>query len=134
MSDGDVQAKMAEFEAVQQRLRQIDAHLSNLEAQAHEVSRALKTLEEIAVDQKGLVPIGGGFHVRATLHGDAPVVVPIGAGYAADQSVEQATAILTERAAAMKDRLRRSEVDADKLAATAQQMAQQIQAMQQSDA
>lgn len=121
---------MAELQAVQQRLQQVDRQLAAIEAQVMEARRAQQTLEGLTGDQAGLVPIGGGFHVRATLHGDQPVVVPVGSGYAADHAVGDAVALLKDRADSALDLLRRTEREADSLAATAQQLAQKIQAEQ----
>lgn len=118
---------MAELQAVQQRLQQVDRQLAAIEAQVVEARRAHQTLEGLTSDQPGLVPIGGGFHVRATLHGDQPVVVPVGSGYAADHDVASAAGLLKQRAEDAMDLLRRTEQEADKLAATAQQLAQKIQ-------
>jgi len=105
-----------ELEAIQQRLRRVESQSMSLEADLQETRRALSTLESLTADQDALVPIGGGLHVRARLHGDAPIVVPIGAGYAADQDLDAAKATLQERLEATTRFLQETEAEADRLA------------------
>jgi len=105
-----------ELEAIQQRLRRVESQSMSLEADLQETRRALSTLESLTADQDALVPIGGGLHVRARLHGDAPIVVPIGAGYASDQDLDAAKATLQERLEATTRFLQETEAEADRLA------------------
>ena len=86
-----------------------------------------RTIDALAADQSALVPIGAGFHVRATLHGDQPVVVPVGSGYAADQDAATAKGALEAQATQLADVMRRTEAEADQLAAAANEIAAKAQ-------
>ena len=116
----------AEFEAVRERLRQVDMQLAGLEQELAEVQRAQRTLEGLG-DHAALLPIGAGLHVRATLQGAAPVLVPIGAGYAADRDVETARTGLATRAEQLQQLLRRVEQEAETLAGLADSLLRKLQ-------
>ncbi len=129
MADG--QDLMAQFEAVQQALQQVDAQLGRIEEQAIDLRRAIATLEaleENAGDQETLVPIGGGVHVRARVSSDRAVVNPIGRGYAADVDLATAKAALEARSKEAEGLLQQKSQEAQRLATTAQRIAQQLQA------
>lgn len=121
----DAQQAMAQFEATQQALQNLEMQLGRIEEQAIELRRALSTLDAVG-DAPALVPIGGGVHVPARL-ADGPVISPIGAGYAAEMSVEEAKAMLEERIQEAESLFRSRSQDAERLAKQARQLAQQAQ-------
>ncbi len=126
MSD---QQAMARFEMLQQALGNVDAQLARIEQQVMDLRQAQATLDGIseAGEQPALIPIGGGLHIRATLAPDAPVVTPVGRGYAADMDVEAATQGLKERIEEAEKLMRQKTQEAESLAAQARTLAQQLQ-------
>ncbi len=121
---------MAQFEAVQQALQQVDGQLARIEDQAIDLRRAIATLEALAEatgEQETLVPIGGGVHVRARITAERPIVNPIGRGYAADVDLDGALQALAARAKEAEQLLAQKSQEAQRLAATAQRIAQQLQ-------
>ncbi len=128
MAEG--QDLMAQFEAVQQALQQVDGQLGRIEEQALDLRRAIATLEalqETTGDQETLVPIGGGVHVRARITSERAVVNPIGRGYAADMDLDGAKAALEARAQEAEGLLTQKTQEAQRLASMAQRLAQQLQ-------
>ncbi len=121
---------MAQFEAVQQALQQVDSQLVHIEEQAMDLRRAIATLEAIGEsdEHETLVPIGGGVHVRARVTSDRPVVNPIGRGYAADVDIATAMSTLEARAKEAETLLQQKTQEAQRLASMGQRIAQQLQA------
>jgi prefoldin alpha subunit len=131
MDDG--QALMAQFEAGQQALQNMEAQLTRLEEQSIELRRALSTIEAVqAGAESALIPIGGGVHVRASIPAGVSFVTPVGAGYAADVDAEAAQQRLRERLAAAEKAFQGRSAEAEKLASQVRAIATQLQS--QSDA
>lgn len=129
-SDDDAQQLIAQYEATQAQLQQVDARLGRLEELLLEQRRAAQTLEGLGGEQEALVPIGAGLHVRARVAGDAPVVTPLGAGYAADRDLAKARASLQRRIAETQGALETASQQADRLAQTLQGLGMRLQSMQ----
>lgn len=134
MSDDDAQQVIARYEAAQAQLQQIDQRLQRLEEVLMEQRRASDTLDALGGDQEALVPIGAGLHVRARVVGDAPVVSPVGAGYATDHSAADARADLQKRMEETQAAMETASQQADQLARSLQSLGMKLQSMQAPDA
>lgn len=130
MGPDDSQQVIAQYEATQAQLQQVDARLVRLEEMLLEQRRAAETLEALGGEQEALVPIGAGLHVRARVVGDAPVVTPVGAGYAVDHDLPDARAALQRRLAETQGALETAGQQADRLAQTLQSLGMRLQSMQ----
>ncbi len=130
-AEEDPQQVIAQYEATQAQLQQLDGRLSRLEEVLLELRRSKSTLESLEGDQEALVPIGAGLHVRARIAGAAPVVTPVGAGYAADKSVDDAKAMLDAQMAETSAAMESSSAQAERLARSMQALTQKLQSMQQ---
>lgn len=127
MSEQDT---MARFEMVQQALQTVDAQLARIEEASIDLRRAMSTLDAISDadgEQETLVPIGGGLHIRARVDASQAIVTPIGRGYAADMDVAAAREALAERAASTDKLLQERSQEAERLAAEARRLANQLQ-------
>ncbi len=130
-ADEDPQQIVAQYEATQAQLQQLDARLTRFEEALIELRRAKSTLESLDASQDALVPIGAGLHVRAQILGDAPVVTPLGAGYAADQSVDDAMARIDSQLTETQSAMESASSQAQSLAQSMQVLTQKLQSMQQ---
>lgn len=128
--DDDGQQLIAQYEATQAQLQQVDARLGRLEEMLMEQRRAAETLEALGGEQEALVPIGAGLHVRARVVGDAPIVTPLGAGYATDLDLDGAQVALQKRVAETQGALETAGQQADRLAQTLQSLGMRLQSMQ----
>lgn len=129
-SDDDAQQAIAQYEATQAQLQQIDARLVRLEELLLEQRRAAETLGSLEGDQEALVPIGAGLHVRARIAGGEPVVTPLGAGYAADKTVLEAQEVLKGRMAETQAAMESASQQAEGLARNLQALGTRLQSMQ----
>lgn len=128
--ESESQQAIAQYEAAQAQLQAIDGHLARLEEMLQEQQRAASTLTSLDDDQEALVPVGAGLHVRARIIGDAPVVTPVGAGYATDLDLDGARAALERRIEETRQAMSEANAKADEVARTLQALGQRLQSMQ----
>ncbi len=78
-----------------QQKQVVERELEKLMMSLMELNNSVLTMKELE-DGDGLVPIGGGAFVKATLKGDN-VLIPIGAGYMKDYSIKEASGEIGKR-------------------------------------
>lgn len=113
----------AAFQATQRQLQAMDQQLASMESTLSQWNQAVETLSGLEGEQTGLVPIGGGVRIRATLH-DAPVLLDVGAGYAKELSVADAKEQLLDQIGKLKVTFKSASEDAQMLADRLQSLAQ----------
>ncbi|MGB1697951.1 MAG: prefoldin subunit alpha [Thermoplasmatota archaeon] len=113
----------AAFQATQRQLQAMDQQLASMESTLSQWNQAVETLSGLEGEQTGLVPIGGGVRIRATLH-DAPVLLDVGAGYAKELSIAEAKEQLLDQIGTLKANFRTASEDAQMLAERLQSLAQ----------
>lgn len=133
----DAQQLYAQYQQMQQQLQQVDQRLQQLEQSMMELQQAEHTLEALQAESgvsDVLVPVGGGVHLRARVDPSQEAIVPIGGGYAAEDSLEKAAAALDQRMQETRQQLEQANKDAQRLGATMEQVGARIQASQQEQA
>lgn len=113
----------AAFQATQRQLQAMDQRLASMESTLAQWNQAAQTLAGLGEEQEGLVPIGGGVRLRATLH-DAPVLLDIGSGYAKEMSIADAREALLDQIGQLQTQFKAASEDAQVLANRLQELAQ----------
>lgn len=113
----------AEFQATQRQLQAMDQRLASMESTLAQWNQAAQTLSGLGGANEGLIPIGGGVRLRATLH-DAPVVLDIGAGYAKEVPVAEAKEIILDQIGQLQAQFKAASEDAQMLAQRLQTLAE----------
>lgn len=78
-----------------QQKQAVERELEKLMVSLMELNNSVLTIKDLK-ESEGLVPIGGGAFVKASLQGD-DVLIPIGSGYMKEYSLKDATAEVTKR-------------------------------------
>lgn len=112
----------AQFDLIQRQLQSVDRRLAQLEqalVEAQQAASTVQALAEATATQEALLPLGSGVHVRATVDPQAPVLLPIGAGYYTEGPANGVTGALQERVASITQAFQQASAEAERLAQTA---------------
>ncbi|MFA6530720.1 MAG: prefoldin subunit alpha [Candidatus Micrarchaeia archaeon] len=94
--EGEERDKLAYEAAVyREQLNLIQRELDRITLATLDLNNAAKTTESIS-NGEGMVPIGGGAFVKATISAEK-VIIPIGGGYLAEMETKEATVELKKR-------------------------------------
>lgn len=130
-SPEEIQELASRYEVLQRELARLDQRLGALEEGVVEARRAESTLRgllEREGEQEVLVPIGGGVYLRARVDPSAPLIRPVGAGYATEGGLADAAARMQERAADAQKQYDAARQEAQRVAQAAQETADRLQA------
>lgn len=128
MPDQDPQQLSLRFEQAQRELQLLDRHLAGLEQMLAELQEAKATLDGLQGDTPldTLVPIGGGIRIPARIDPTASAFVDLGAGYATEASLAEARSRITDRIQSTESAFRATSQEVEKVARTAQALAQRL--------
>jgi len=112
----------SQFELVQRELRRVQDQLADLQDALAQTQQAASTVRSLA-DAKGVqdtfIPIGAGVHLRARIDPSEPALVPLGAGYASEDSLSGVAELLDKRVAQLSGSFQQLSQEAERLARTA---------------
>lgn len=126
-SEQQLQELSQQLQILEEQLGALQAEVQSLRAQKTSVDDATEAIETLESGSTVQVPIGGGAYVRASVEDIDEIVVGIGAGYAAEQSQEDAVAVLEERKNLIDERIESVTNAIKELEAQGEQLGQQAQ-------
>ena len=103
--DNEQQQKYAEYQMLNNQLRQLAQETQGLEQQARELENLIEGVEEVGKSAKGteiLSSIGGGLYVKTKLENNNEFLINSGARVIATKTKEEAKALLNEQLAELR--------------------------------
>ncbi|MBI4142180.1 prefoldin subunit alpha [Candidatus Woesearchaeota archaeon] len=94
-----LQEKYLEFQLLERQIKQVQAHLEQLEQQMTEMvvlQHNLGEMKDVVVGKELFVPLGSGVFVNASLKDNKEVLVNVGAGVVVKKSCDDAVVILAQ--------------------------------------
>lgn len=98
--DQEQQQKYAEYQMLNNQLRQLAQEIQNVDQQAKELEMLIEGVEEVGKAAKGtevLASIGGGLYVKTKLENNNEFLINSGARVIATKTKEEAKALLEEQ-------------------------------------
>ena len=127
-----VQEMYMEFQALDQRIKQIQKHLEVLTNQIMEMTGTGNSLDEInkmKKDRELLVPLSSGIFAKATLSDTTDLLVNVGANVVVTKNIASAKKLINGQVEEMKKLQRRMIEDLEKMAERAGNLEVQLQSM-----
>ena len=121
-----------EFQALDQRIKQIQKHLEVLTSQIMEMTGTSSSLDEFDKIKKGnevFVPLSSGIFAKATLSGTSELLVNVGANTVVTKDVQSAKKLINSQVDEMKKLHKKMIEDLEKMAERAGQLEMQLQKM-----
>ena len=121
-----------EFQALDQRIKQIQKHLEVLTSQIMEMAGTSSSLDEFDKIKKGnevFVPLSSGIFAKATLSGTSELLVNVGANTVVTKDVQSAKKLINSQVDEMKKLHKKMIEDLEKMAERAGQLEMQLQKM-----
>ena len=121
-----------EFQALDQRIKQIQKHLEVLTSQIMEMAGTSSSLDEFDKIKKGneiFVPLSSGIFAKATLSGTSELLVNVGANTVVTKDVQSAKKLINSQIDEMKKLHKKMVEDLEKMAERAGQLEMQLQKM-----
>ena len=130
--EADPRQLMAQLEMVQRQMQRLDRQLAGLEQAMAETQQALGTVRHLAESsgvQEVLLPLGAGVSIRARVDASAPILTPIGAGYATEGPAAQVAQALEERSKSIIQRFEEATAQAQELAVAHAHLTEQLESL-----
>ena len=121
-----------EFQALDQRIKQIQKHLEVLTTQIMEMSGTSSSLDEFDTIKKGkeiFVPLSSGIFAKAVLSGTSELLVNVGANTVVTKDVHSAKKLINAQIEEMKKLHKKMVEDLEKMAERAGQLEMELQKM-----
>ncbi|MDD4877632.1 MAG: prefoldin subunit alpha [Candidatus Nanoarchaeia archaeon] len=103
--DTEQQQKYAEYQMLNNQLRQLAQEIQNIDHQAKELEMLIEGVEEVGKSAKGtevLASIGGGLYVKTKLENNNEFLINSGARVISTKTKEEAKTLLEEQLAELK--------------------------------
>ena len=127
-----VQEMYMEFQALDQRIKQIQKHLELLTNQIMEMTGTSNSLDEfnkLEKDKEIFVPLSSGIFAKATLKDTSDLLVNVGANTVVTKNISSAKKLISTQVEEMKKLQRKMIDDLEKMAERAGTLEMQLQGM-----
>ncbi len=127
-----VQEMYMEFQALDQRIKQIQKHLEVLTNQIMEMTATSNSLDEfdkLKKDKELFVPLSSGIFAKATLNDTSELLVNVGSNVVVTKNISSAKKLIIDQIEEMKKLQRRMIEDLEKMAERAGNLEVQLQNM-----
>lgn len=127
-----VQEMYMEFQALDQRIKQIQKHLELLTNQIMEMTGTSNSLDEfnkMKKDREIFVPLSSGIFAKATLKDTSDLLVNVGANTVVTKNISSAKKLISTQVEEMTKLQRKMIEDLEKMAERAGNLEMQIQGM-----